>query len=218
MFNLGNLDRKSVQSPKKKKRKYSVDGNANSFANPNASGVNQGHQSHHNGSFLHGNSASANQTINIIDRVIDLGKYDKNVGLYTLCRDWINATTSINPARSRSATNDSKNSPVDANTEDENSYSITKLPEPVSSSKTTDLEEITKLNEHIKNNIKCSESNDVELIKSLNVDEVIQTHALLKLHVNRWKQSRKEWLNYYKKSNEPYKNSYDTLKSIFEDM
>ena len=39
---------------------------------------------------------SSNKTINIIDRVLDLSKYDSQTSVYTLSRDWINATTSLN--------------------------------------------------------------------------------------------------------------------------
>lgn len=96
---LSNFDRKSVLSPKKKKRKYSVDNN-NTINNLSLA---------NNSSSLSSNRANSesntatNKTFNIIDRVLDLSKYNKDTGLYTLSRDWINATTSVNEASCKSS-------------------------------------------------------------------------------------------------------------------
>lgn len=186
-------------SPKKKRRKYSNDGqhiNANSQCLSN--------------------NPTSNFNISIIDRVLDLNKYDKTTGLYTLCRDWVNATTSINDSvKQTTDENDEKMMEVD---EVADSYFITKLPEPIKENPLPIT--IKDLNESIKVNIRVSEKSDLELIKALNVneDETIQTHALLKLHMNRWKSARKEWVNFYAESNKPYKNSMDILNSILEDI
>ena len=77
---------------------------------------------------------------------------------------------------------------------------------------------IEQLNENIKVNIRSSEESDIELIKRLNVDDELEMHALLKLHVNRWKMAKQEWFNYYSIQSKPYENSYQKLKAIFEDI
>ncbi|CAF0841037.1 unnamed protein product [Brachionus calyciflorus] len=188
------------KSPRKKRRKHSVD-NLNGNISP--SGLSQN---------VSTTQQNQNQTtINIIDRVLDLSKYDKDTGLYTLTRDWMNATTLVNDSKLLKKEFVQNDEPI----RNENSYYINKLPEPNKDQETMSIDE---LNQDIKRNIKSSEKSDLDLIDSLNVDEFMQTHALLKLHVNRWKQTRKKWLNYYSDSNRPYKNSYDCLKSIFEEF
>ncbi len=104
-------------SPKKKKRKYSVDG-----CNSNTNGTN--------------NSQSTNFSISIIDRVLDLNKYDKNTGLYTLARDWINATTSISDSNKKIKITDDNETDMDVDVDlhsqkTEDSYFINKLPNPL---------------------------------------------------------------------------------------
>lgn len=207
MYGFGNLERKSVLSPKKKKRKYSVDNNnLSTGANSSQSSNNKPNSA----------SLNANKTINIIDRVLDLSKYDRNTGLYTLSREWINATTSVSDkANSRKLSTPMEVEESKTKSGQESSFYVTELPGPIK----VENQICTKqVNENIKENIRSSEANDMDLIKSLNVDEIMQTHALLKLHVNRWKQARKEWVNYYNNTNVPYKNSYDTLKSIYEEF
>lgn len=182
------------KSPKKKKRKHSVE---NFAANANKTDRSAA-------------QAANNTTINIIDRVLDLSKYEKETSLYALSRDWINATTMVT---------DFKNSKKESDQEDQDQPNdenfVYKLPSPKQQSHQLD---IADLNEEIKQSIRLSEKSDLELISSLNVDEYMQTHALLKLHVNRWKQARNKWINYYRESNKAYKDSYCCLKSIFEEF
>jgi len=193
-------------SPKKKKRKYSVDG-----LSATQNGTN--------------NSQSSNFSISIIDRVLDLNKYDQNTGLYKLARDWINATTSISDSNKKVKMSDDNHGDklmdvdIDMNGQknEESSYFINNLPNPLVDEKKPS---IAVLNENIKLNIRSSENSDIDLIKTLNIneDDSIQTHALLKLHMNRWKSARKEWINFYNETNRPYKNSLTILNSIIEDM
>ena len=142
-----------------------------------------------------------------------------------MCRDWIHATdtVSIDPSK-QSSPSSSASKQANAKLAD-NSNAVTKLPDPIpltSLQDSMDSDEynvdIEQLNENIKTHIRSSEHSDLELIEKLNVDEVIQSHALLKLHVNRWKAARREWFNYYAVQNRPYENSYHALKSIFEDI
>lgn len=157
-------------SPKKKKRKYSGD---SFISNTNGTNISQG----------------SNFSISIIDRVLDLNKYNQNTGLYTLARDWINATTSISDSNKKikisDDNDDDKIMDIDLNghKNEENSYFINKLPCPLIDKHTPSID---ALNESIKLNIRSSESSDIDLIKTLNVneDDSIQTHALLKLHVS----------------------------------
>ena len=192
-------------SPKIKKRKYN-DGNQ--------SGGNLQVYSPTTSSGIIPNRFN-NRTINIIDRVIDLNRYNKNTGVYTLCRDWINATTSLNDANK--LTPNSLQKKNEEKLSQENPNFITRLPDPLPNVENQQID-VDYLNENIKLNVRASEKSDIDLIKTLNVNEVIQTHALLKLHVNRWKLSRREWLNYYAIQNKSYQNSYEKLKSIFEDI
>lgn len=210
MKDLNSNDHDRKISPKKKKRKYNIDSVATNI------NVQQ-----HN---LNNQRSNNNLSINIIDRVLDLSKYDKNTGLYTLSRNWINATTSINDSKNNDhLINKNFTSSTRLSNEDNNdldSFYITSLPEP-SVKDLNQIESINKINEDIEIDIRSSEKSDIDIINSLNLtsdDYLIQTHALLKLHVNRWKSARKEWLNYYKKTNEPFKSSYDILKSIYEDV
>ena len=189
-----NYGQNSNKSPKKKKRKHSVENTATTSPGSNRT-----------------NNVQTNTTINIIDRVLDLGKYDKETSLYTLSRDWMNATTLVSdskPVKKEGFINEETRK-ID------NPYYIYKLPEPIYDQ---EMLTIDQLNDDIKQNIRESERNDLELIKRLDVDEYMQTHALLKLHVNRWKQARGKWSYYYEETNKPYKNSYDCLKSLFEEF
>lgn len=134
-------------------------------------------------------------------------------------RSWINAATSISTdtnIKAIQSANKSNNNDLNSS-ESSNSYYITNLPQPLRQEIIISVEDV---NEKIKTNIRTSESFDMNIINSLNVspDDLIQTHALLKLHVNRWKATRKEWIKYYKATNESYKNSYDLLKSIYEEI
>lgn len=181
------------KSPKKKKRKHSVDNCAINSNRANQSAL----------------KTTGNNTINIIDRVLDLSKYDKETGLYSLSRDWINATTMVSDIK-----NTNKESVISATDQQNNDYFIYSLPGPNRDHKSQD---IRMLNEEIQKSIRSSEKSDLNLISSLNVDEYMQTHALLKLHVNRWKQARNKWQSYYKDSNKAYEDSYCCLKSILED-
>ncbi len=204
MYNSNHQNFEKMLSPKKKKRKYN-DGNQSSgnlqvYSPTTSSGMIP--------------NKFNNRTINIIDRVIDLNRYNKNTGLYTLCRDWINATTSLNDMNKLTPNSLQKKS--EEKLSQENPNAITRLPDPL----TNENQEIDIdfLNENIKLNVRANEKSDIDLIKTLNVDDVIQTHALLKLHVNRWKLSRREWVNFYANQNKAYQNSYETLKSIYEDI
>lgn len=84
----------------------------------------------------------------------------------------------------------------------------------------TDIKaEIVELNGKLAESVRETQANDLEIVKSLNVDDqVIQAHALLKLHVNRWKVVRNEWISLYNRSNGRYKESETVLKSIFEEL
>lgn len=188
--------RQRLSSPKKKRRKYSNETSASTSGHSLSSSV--------------GRTQTSNLNISIIDRVIDLNKYDKHTALYTLCRDWINATTSI-AVDSTQPTEEI----IDLGTHDTDT--ITALPDPVQD-EITETMSIASLNERIRTEIRASEKSDLELIKTLKVnnDDAIQTHALLKLHMNRWKSVRKEWVGFYAEKNRPYKNSLDILNTIFE--
>lgn len=224
MSNMGEKKFHSTASPKKKKRKYSVDNTAASAESA---------------SFMANDSV--NRGIGVIDRVLDVSKYGKkSPSLYSLCRDWINASSTLSIASNEhnnqklAAVNCQDEMKIDEdesstaeksspNASGENTYFIYTLPDPVrtseQSSAITAENSVQKLNENIKDKIRSQEQNDLELIRSLNLDdEFMKTHALLKLHVNRWKLARKEWNNHYKRTNFEYKNSADILKSIYEEI
>lgn len=79
--------------------------------------------------------------------------------------------------------------------------------------------EIEELNKKLEKTVRQTQMNDLEIVNSLKVDDqMTQTHALLKLHVNRWKTVRQEWNLLYKKSNARYIESENILKSIFEEL
>lgn len=163
-----NNSRRSISSPRKKRRKYS---------NESLNGAS-------NSSGGQCNVLSRNQTnnISIIDRVLDLNKYDGNTGLYSLCRDWINATTSVSDTdKVEQAVRVEEMETSDASQTD--GYSIKELPEPVQD---MDRPSIHELNEGIRVNIRSSQGSDMDVIKALDVNDgqEIQTHALLKLHVS----------------------------------
>ena len=174
-------------------------------------------------------NAAAIRSINIVDRVIDMSKYTKSTTLYTMCRDWTNASTSLtitnnldsssvatSPFKSTSPKQGEKKS---SSQEAASAKDVIALPDPVLDENDDEYNiSIEQLNENIRLNIRSSEESDIELIKRLNVDDELETHALLKLHVNRWKMAKREWFNYYSVQSKPYENSYQTLKSIFEDI
>jgi hypothetical protein len=190
-------------SPRKKKRKYSSD-NVASFSSVNYFNSEEAANTPQ--------KSCNTKTANIIDRVLDLSKYNAETGMYTLTRDWMNANTIVNDKSKRTSLNSNEQMNTDDETE---SNSITKLPDPDA---TQTCITIDQLNEEIGNEIRSGQANDMELIKSLNLDEFMETHALLKLHVDRWKSCRRKWITYYEQTNKPYKNSNDLLKSIYEEM
>jgi hypothetical protein len=186
-------------APKKKKRKYSVDNTPNG-SNPSASLSKR---------------PNNNLSINIIDRVLDLSRYKSDTTLYALSRDWINATTETSAEHSAADTSRLDTEP----SMQKNDTFVYQLPDPIKEEKGSKEYMLTRLNGNLKM-IRDSEENDLELIKSLNVNEddsVTQTHALLRIHVNRWKNMRKEWTGFYQQSYEPYKNTTHLLRSIYED-
>jgi hypothetical protein len=212
MFNISNLERRSVSSPKKKKRKYNMD--SSNLTSP------QNHPYVYCAAY-----SSTNKTISIIDRVLDISKYKKEDSLYKLCREWMNASTNINDTSIKTKNQSNQANMGEENEEEEEAVVtsklpadyVTKLPDPIKDTE-SELDKIKKLNEHIQQEIRSTQEADMELINSLNLNEVIESHALLKLHINRWRASRKEWMNHYRDTNKAYKESYDTLKGIFEDI
>ncbi len=136
--------------------------------------------------------------------------------MYKLCRGWMNASTNtIDKKNEKNVESEDENIDDLEVGADELDHFITKLPEPIKLKSNLTIEQV---NANIKNEIRVTTQSDMELIKSLNVNDVIQTHALLKLHVNRWKLSRIEWLKYHNEKNKPFKNSHDVLRSIFEEI
>ena len=143
-----------------------------------------------------------------------------------MCRDWTNASASLNDAISPSSSLKQispKQEKKSSSQEMTSIKDVTILPEPVPYCGGGGDEDdynvtVDQLNENIRVNIRSSQEADIELIKRLNVDDELETHALLKLHVNRWKMAKREWFNYYAVQSKPYENSYQTLKSIFEDI
>lgn len=212
-----------VQSPRKKKRKYSIDNNL-SASSSTSIGFNLVNSSI---------SEAASRTVNIIDRILDFSKFSNadQADLYSLSRDWLRATN-MEPRKKPpplSATNNPEPMNIDsANNADEHSQSstissdapVTKLPEPVYTSQdvTCSAECIASLNENIAREIRASQEHDMELVDALNGDQFVETHALLKLHVGRWKKARRKWIEFYHETNKPYQNSSVILKSIFEEM
>jgi hypothetical protein len=175
-----NFNRVTV-SPKKKKRKYS-------------GGIHQ----HDSGS------------INIVDRVLDFSKYKPNTVLYVLCRDWMNATTSLNTnnyQRSNKQLKTELNENLDqtiktssASSSSYNKNSIKSLPAPID----------------IKNE-------NIEIVKRQSFDFNLNdfksngdTKELLKMNIAKWKQVRKESIDNFNAENARYKESYDILKNIYE--
>jgi hypothetical protein len=176
-------------------------------------------------------AVAAIRSINIVDRVIDMSKYTKSTTLYTMCRDWTNASASLTNTSSNLDSPSVASSPFKSTSpkqggekksgsqEATSAKDVIALPDPVLDEDDDEYNiSIEQLNENIRLNIRSSEESDIELIKRLNVDDDLETHALLKLHVNRWKMAKREWFNYYSVQSKPYENSYQTLKSIFEDI
>jgi hypothetical protein len=199
MYTVSQQHQKAL-SPRKKKRKYSSDNNTASFATANSFdmiGVGSA------GSAARGHPK---QTTSIVDRVIDLSKYDSKTGLYTLTRDWMDVPRTANPVSGQQTST--------ASTDD--SF-VTSLPGPIRD-ETTACITIEQLNAEIGKQIRSGQADDLELIKSLNLNEAMETRALCKLHVGRWKSCRRKWIDYYEQSNRAYKNSSDLLKSLYEEM
>ena len=147
-------------------------------------------------------SNSHKTVVNLIDRVMDFKTYKVDTSLDCLCRDWARATEKLNTAI------EAYQAPCKTATDAE-------LPRPTEEPGDTG-QEIAKLNETIRVKVRSSEKSDLDLIKVLSVDEATEIHALLKLHVNRWKSSRKEWLRYYESANARYQDARQKLKTIFE--
>jgi hypothetical protein len=197
-------------SPRKKKRKYSSDNAVASFSNVKLT-------ANDNGSLYiqsNPNSNSSGKETNITDRVLDLSKYTAETGLYTLTRDWMNANTAM---AKRASLSSQQNELTNTDDESESSNFITQLPDP-DPAKVAACITIEQLNQEIGKEIRSTQANDIELIRPLNLDEFMGAHALLKLHVNRWKSCRRKWVNYYEQTNRAYKNSNDLFKSIYEEM
>ena len=102
----------------------------------------------------------------------------------------------------------------------ESSEYVYKLPDANDQEREVDINtEVKELNEKLGETVRQRQANDLEIVKSLNVeDPVFQANALLKLHVDRWKTVRREWIQLYNRSNSRYKQSEDVLKSIFEEL
>lgn len=101
----------------------------------------------------------------------------------------------------------------------EEAQNVYTLPDPSQNEEIeVNLKAIEELNSNLAEKVRSSQSDDMEIIKSLNVDDQLQAHALLKLHVNRWKVARKEWARFYKDTNSRYKDSEDLLKAIYEEF
>lgn len=190
------LTRSERFSPRKKKRKYSITDNQQYEL----------------------------KNINIVDRVLDFSKYHENTGLYTLCRDWINATTCIDSSNlnnneitklnmylssSQSLTNDSNKFKNQSNEDEINitndDGSIRQLPIP----KETDIKDVELFNNLIK------KINDNDFNENVNVNN---KNELLKSNLNRWKSVKNEWSNYYRRTGRKYKETYDILKNIYEEI
>ena len=104
-----------VQSPRKKKRKYSIDNNL-SASSSTSIGFN----------LVNSSISEASRTVNIIDRILDFSKFSNadQADLYTLSRDWLRATN-MEP-RKKHTTNNPEPMNVDStNTVDEHSQSST---------------------------------------------------------------------------------------------
>lgn len=97
---------------------------------------------------------------------------------------------------------------------------VYKLPDANDQEREVDINtEVKELNDKLGETVRQRQANDLEIVKSLNVDDpVFQANALLKLHVDRWKTVRREWIQLYNRSNSRYKQSEDVLKSIFEEL
>ena len=173
-----NFERVSISSPKKKKRKHSGD-----------------------------NQQNDGTSINIVDRVLDFSKYKSNTVLYTLCRDWINATTTSVSSSTGRFNKQSKNDFNFDLTNDEISIKnkiIKSLPAPVADNKHESVARMEK-----------------KKVFSFNLNEFQngeQQAVLLRKNVEKWKNVRKESIKNFKAKNERYKESYDILKNIYENI
>ncbi len=172
MFNQE--ENRKLMPPRKKRRKYTNDpSNIEDFAENTL--VNDEDTNHQ----------LANKYLNmsIIDRVLDFNKYNENTSLYSLCRDWINATASNRDNKIQQTTGNNQSEEQEDIGQTESSYLINKLPEPADDQENLSIKD---LNEKIRAEIRASENTDLDLIKTLDVDNDVsmQTHVLLKLHVS----------------------------------
>jgi hypothetical protein len=192
--NLDTTRKSAPLSPKKKRRKYNSDNNNS----PNESLTSVG-------SIM--DLSENRHCIKLIDRTVNVGKYRNDAGLYELAREWLNSKDTFSDS-------DKVYNKIEQN--DDGQF-VFKLPDPE-----PDLNaqlNIQVLNEKIKENIRSSEKNDLVIIEHLNqTDQTIQTHALLKLHLNRWRATRNQWIQFYNIKNKPYNNSLRELKSIYEGL
>ena len=205
------MDKRAVLTSRNKRRKVSLDnvsGSSGGVSKRMKITYSDSEPSDNENDFLsvQVHSKRNKSIVNIIDRVIDFSKYKEDTSLYSLCRDWTRATEKLNSDMDKSSM---------ASETEKDSSETNQLPIPSEPPRDIGLE-IAKLNETIQSKVRSSEDSDLDLIKVLNVDETTEVHALLKLHVNRWKSSRKEWLRYYETSNERYKETRDKLKSMFK--
>jgi hypothetical protein len=171
---LKNFERVSISSPKKKKRKHSGD-----------------------------NQLNDSSSINIVDRVLEFSKYKSNTVLYVLCRDWINATTSLNSSSryNKQSKNEYNEENLDQNINNKSNYFINSLPSPID----------IKL-ENVDKDKSISYNFDLNDIKE---DDKI---LLMKKNLERWKNIRKEKIKNHHIENERYKESHDILKNIYETL
>lgn len=138
-------------------------------------------------------------SVHIIDRVIDFSKYNNNTDLYLLARDWMHASESIGACNFNRSNKSSQFLTNDNNNNNQNVYS---LPKPLIKAKLEpDLDDY------------CKKSFD------FNLDQIeCENENLLKENLKKWKSVRNEQLNFVKKENERYKESFDLLKSIYENI
>ncbi len=84
-------ENRKLMPPSKKRRKYTNEpSNIDELLIDNNSHDETSHQ-----------DSSNIFCLNIMDRVLDLNKYNEKTTLYSLCRDWINATASIADSRNK---------------------------------------------------------------------------------------------------------------------
>ena len=194
-------DRKLFLSPRKAKKRKLSSTDCRAFVN-NSSTSNELSKNH----------------VNIIDRLVDVDKLKADKSLYALTREWLLASTSIQAGKNESNSMQQQKQSDDDDEGDGEEDLITKLPEPLSLSCEPTVKE---MNEEIRISIRSTDANDLNLISSLNLSpskRELETHELLRLHVNRWKATKKEWIKYYEATNLRSRASYDLLKSLYEEI